>query len=177
MKRNMTVAVAVVAAIFAVLFGPASGAQADGDHSADPGGNTSKSPTYPQADQVSTPPGASCSFGCSETINQSGIIMYAFRNWCEGGITSSSTTTRPACSVDNVAELFMGLSGSGRTPSGQDWDGFQVDAGWCYQVFFNSYLFGQFWVNYNQSNQGNRYVKVGNDATAYVTAQRFGSCP
>ena len=130
-----------------------------------------------ESSQVVTPDSASCSFGCSQTVNQSGISMTAFRNWCAGGITSSSTTTRPTCSSDNVPQSFIILSGSGRTPDGQDWDGFQVDAGWCYKVFFSSYLYGPIQAWYNRSNLGNLYVKVGNDATAYVQAQRFGSCP
>jgi len=168
---------AALVAIVAMLLGSVSAAQADGDPSVDPGGQPSKSSSYPPAEQVVTPDGASCSFGCSETINQSGISMTAFRNWCSGGITSSSTTTRPTCAVDNVQQSFIGLSGSGRTPSGQDWDGFQVDAGWCYDVLFVSYIFGPIQATYNRSNLGNLYVKVGNDATAYVQDQKFGSCP
>ena len=177
MKRNMTVVLAAVVAIIAVFLGSAPGAQADAGGSADPSGKTSKALSGPQRDQVVTPDGASCFLGCSQTLNQSGIVMTAFRNWCEGGITSSSTTTRPTCSSDGVPQSFITLSGSGRTPDGQDWDGFQVDAGWCYKVFFASYLYGPFTAWYNRSNLGNLYVKVGNDATAYVQAQRFGSCP
>ena len=122
--------------------------------------------------------GASCSFGCSETDNETPLPITAFKNWCRSGDGSGdSTTTRPTCSSDGVAEQYITVSAwPGQTPAGQDWDGFQVDAGWCYHVIFESYLWGNWDQFYNQSNKGNLYVKVSNDATAYVTSQYFGHC-
>jgi len=121
--------------------------------------------------------GASCSFGCSETFNDTSLPITAFRNWCQGGGTGDSTNTRPTCTSDGVAEQFITVSAwPGTTPSGQDWDGFQVDAGWCYHVIFESYIWGNWDQYYNQSNKGNLYVKVSNDATAYISSQHWGYC-
>jgi hypothetical protein len=121
--------------------------------------------------------GASCSGGCSRTVNQSAYSITAFRNWCTGGYTGSTTTTRPTCSVEGVAQEYRGIAPGGSTPSNVDWDGFQVDAGWCYQVWWNSYIYGPSRVWYNRSGTSTLYVKVGNDATAYVEEQKYGSCP
>jgi len=154
MRRKLALIAGVAAAALAVLLGHAPAAHAD--------------------EGVD---GASCTGGCSETVNQSAYSVLAFRNWCTSGSTGSSTTTQPTCTVDGVAQQWSWISPGNQTPSGQDWDGFRVDAGWCYNVTFYSYIYGFSWRTYNRVGASHLYVKVSNDATAYVTAQRYGSCP
>ena len=71
--------------------------------------------------------------------------------------------------------------GGNQTPVGQDWDTFRVDAGWCYVVRFEEwewYGLHMWTVIYNRIGQSRPFwVKVENNATAYVTKQADGGCP
>ncbi|MFD4231367.1 hypothetical protein [Streptomyces sp. NPDC058545] len=152
MKRKTSITAAAMAAALAAVIGPVAPAQA----------------------------GGSCTGGCSETINESHVGAIAFRNWCRSGdLTGAETSTQPTCTVEGVPQSTKLLAAwTGRTPVGEDWDGFRVDAGWCYRVFFHSYIWGDWWHNYNQSNKTTHsWVKVSNDATAYINQQKQGSCP
>lgn len=108
---------------------------------------------------------------CSTTTNNSHLGVLAVRNWtCEHGTTGTAST---GCNGGQTDWLDPGQ----RTPSGQDWDAFRVDAGYCYRVWFR--VPGQNWTQYyNRAGQRTPvYVKVEDWGEARVTAQQYGSCP
>ncbi|MDX3517826.1 hypothetical protein [Streptomyces scabiei] len=118
--------------------------------------------------------GTSCTpvLGCSETYNYSGSLVLAVRDWtCKSGTTGSSNTG--CVSLGNTRWLSNGY----RTPSGQDWDAFKVDAGWCVLVEFQ--IPAKKWhVTYDRRGRSTPvYVKVENFGTAYVRGQSTTSCP
>jgi len=123
--------------------------------------------------------GAGCDGGCSSSINQSPLGATALRNWCRSwDVTGSSTTTEPTCSSGGVNQNWMHLApNGGHTPWDQDWDTLQVDSGWCYKVFFEVNNAPDFTRTYDRRNKGALWVKVANNANAYVKAQSSSSCP
>ncbi len=147
MKRTIS-AIAAAGALGAALIGSAPAAQA----------------------------GASCSLGCSQTYNDTGIYMTAFKNWCWGGGTGDYSYTKPTCSSDGVAERFIGVSAYSHTPLNEDWDGFQVDGGWCYRVHFDITLAPDWDWTYNATDGRTIWVKVANNAAAHITSQTYGHC-
>lgn len=125
------------------------------------------------------PMGASCTGGCSETVNQSAYSVFVAKNWCwSSGTTASTTTSDPYCSSSSQRKW---ISPGNQTPAGEDWDTFRVDAGWCYKVRFEEwewYGLHVWTVTYNRAGQSSPFwVKVENNATAYVTKQAYGTCP
>ena len=120
--------------------------------------------------------GASCSFGCSQTYNDTGIGATAFRNWCWSGNTGDYSLTKPTCTSDGVKETFIGVGAHSTTPLNQDWDGFQVDAGWCYKIHFAIALAPDWDWTYDASGGGAMWVKVANNAAAHITSQTYGHC-
>ncbi|MDH2425509.1 hypothetical protein [Sphaerisporangium sp. TRM90804] len=118
--------------------------------------------------------GPSCTAGiyCSQTRNQSTLGVLAIRNWtCSSGTTGTAST---GCVSLGVTEW---INPGYRTNDGEDWDAFRVDAGYCYKVRFT--VPGKDWtVNFNRSGMSTPvYVKVENYGTAFVRAQKYGSCP
>ncbi|MBV2355279.1 hypothetical protein KUM39_13010 [Streptomyces sp. J2-1] len=118
--------------------------------------------------------GTSCTpvLGCSGTVNYSGSLVLAVRDWtCSSGTTASASTG--CVSLANTRWLSDGY----RTPKDQDWDAFKVDAGWCVLVEFQ--IPAKKWhVTYDRRNQSSPvYVKVENFGTAYVRGQSRTSCP
>ncbi|MFB4284173.1 MULTISPECIES: hypothetical protein [unclassified Nonomuraea] len=109
-------------------------------------------------------------------INDSAYPATAIRNWClSGGSTGTLTTTRPTCGSDQASR---GLAPrGGRTPSNEDWDVVQIDAGWCYYVKFA--LPGQpdNHTRYDRRGKSMAYVKVEDFAAAHVVAQSTSTCP
>ncbi|MGW3511874.1 hypothetical protein [Streptomyces sp. NPDC000994] len=121
--------------------------------------------------------GESCTLGmCSETVNQSSTWIVAYKNWttCSG---STGSTGGANCVQTNDNTKIKTIQPWSQTPAGQDWDAFRVDAGYCFKVRFVTVLGDQRTTNYNRSGLSAVYVKVANDATAYVLAQKYGSCP
>ncbi|GAB2992006.1 hypothetical protein GCM10027184_52640 [Saccharothrix stipae] len=116
--------------------------------------------------------GSSCTEPfCSKTDNESHLGVYVGRDWTCDGTTG---TARGESCVSTANRRW--ISPDQRTPSGQDWDAFRVDAGYCYKVRFS--LPYDAWVHYyNRSNTTAVWVKVENHAIAFVQAQRWGSCP
>lgn len=124
--------------------------------------------------------GSGCVLGeCSTTFNQSSASVWVAKDWCwNEGTTGSSKTDDPYCS-DSTERRWIAAY-TGRTPSGQDWDTFRVDAGFCYQVHFLEHEFwgSEAWdVTYNQVNKGHLWVKVETNAIAFVRSQAYGRCP
>ncbi|MED7827255.1 hypothetical protein [Streptomyces chiangmaiensis] len=152
MRRSTLAMGTVIAASLATLLGPVSTAHA----------------------------GPNCTLGfCSHTSNDSNLSVYIAKNWCwSTGTTGSATTSDPYCSSSSER---MWISPGQDSPSGQDWDTFRVDAGWCYSVKFTEaewYGLHEWWVTYNRVGQSTPFwVKVENNAIASVRAQRYGSCP
>jgi len=124
------------------------------------------------------PKGASCTGVCSETVNESPYSVYVAKNWCWSGTTGSTTTLDPYCSSSSQRKW---ITSGNQTPPGEDWDTFRVDAGWCYKVRFEEwewYGLHVWTVPYNRVGQSSPFwVKVENNATAYVTQQAFDRCP
>ncbi|MEU6810361.1 hypothetical protein ABZ920_15480 [Streptomyces sp. NPDC046831] len=120
--------------------------------------------------------GESCTLGmCSETVNQSSTWVVAYKNWtCSTGSTGTSST---GCVQTNDNTKIRTLAPWTQTPGGEDWDAFRVDAGYCFKVRFTTVYGSSSTKYYNRSGLGAVYVKVGNDATAYVLAQKYGACP
>ncbi|MFB7919535.1 hypothetical protein [Streptomyces sp. NPDC056061] len=59
-----------------------------------------------------------------------------------------------------------------------DWDTFQVDAHWCYNVWFDGPGPLYLWRTYSQAKSSkDAWVKVSNGYIAHVWAQKYGSCP
>jgi hypothetical protein len=123
----------------------------------------------------------SCALGvlCSATENNSAYSVYIARNWCwNSGTTASSTTSDPSCSSSSDRRWIVPRQSS---PSGEDWDTFRVDAGWCYRVHFAEaewYGLHEWDVTYNRAGQSTPvWVKVEDNAIAIVESQRSGSCP
>jgi hypothetical protein len=115
---------------------------------------------------------------CSTTVNDSSLFATALFNWCTGGNTGDSTTTRPTCSSGGVAQKTFFLSaGGGHTPFNEDWDTFQVDAGWCYRVRFVITAGPDFTRTYDRRGTTALYVKVADDADAHIQAQSSTTCP
>ncbi|MBC6457069.1 hypothetical protein [Actinomadura sp. HBU206391] len=107
--------------------------------------------------------GGSCSFGCSETHNISPYGVLAGRDWCTDSICPGSQT--------------MSIYTGGKTPQNEDWDGFRVDAGWCYTVQWWVYgLPAEDLVHYDQRGRGSRWIQVHNYETAVVIRQSTGAC-
>ncbi|MFC4498062.1 MULTISPECIES: hypothetical protein [Streptomyces] len=117
--------------------------------------------------------GTSCSvLGCSETYNYSGVLALAVRDWtCDSGTTGTASTG--CVSLANTRWLSNGT----RTPSGQDWDAFKVDAGWCYLVELQTP--GKKWhMTYDRRGYSTPvYVKVENWGVAYLRGQSTTTCP
>ncbi|MFF4648896.1 hypothetical protein [Streptomyces sp. NPDC001380] len=115
--------------------------------------------------------GSSCTIVCSETVNQSSYSATAVRDWtCSSGSTGTASTGCVSLTYTKSLAPWT------QTPAGQDWDAFRVDAGWCYKVQFTD-LVHSWTTSYNRSGLSAVYVKVSNDATAYIKAQKYGSCP
>ena len=102
--------------------------------------------------------GGSCTFGCSETHNTSGLSVLAGRNW-----------------GDPYGQTLW-IAPGGKTPQKQDWDAFRVDAGWCYHVLWYTYGVPDHWTNYNQIGRGEAWIQVHNHQTAVVQRQHTVSC-
>ena len=108
---------------------------------------------------------------CSKTWNYSSLGVYVGKDWqCSG---TTGTRGGENCVAANPR---MWIYNGERSPWGQDWDAFRVDAGWCYKVTFT--LPYDQWTEYiNQSGTGAVWVKVENHGMAFVYDQRYGSCP
>lgn len=108
-------------------------------------------------------------------INDSALSATALRNWCSGGSTGTLTTTRPTCGNDQGTHHLA--PGGGRTPSDQDWDVVQIDAGWCYYLKFD--LPGQpdNHTRYDRRGKSAAWVKVEDWAVAHIVDQSANSCP
>lgn len=121
--------------------------------------------------------GGSCTVtGCSEFTNGSHLGVLAVQNWtCSTGTTATASTG--CVSLSSTKWVYP----TERTPSGQDWDAFRVDAGYCYKVeFLNEFpLLTKRWtMTYDRSNSSTPvYVKIENPSQAYIIAQKAGSCP
>ncbi|MFI6284682.1 hypothetical protein ACIBCM_07995 [Streptomyces sp. NPDC051018] len=115
---------------------------------------------------------------CSATANDTAQPVLTARNWCQGGTTTGdTTTTTPVCTSGGSAQEQRWISGGHSTPSGEDWDTFRVDAGWCYTVYFDGFLWGtDFTRTYNRAGASAVWVKVANDYTAHVQKQSSGGC-
>jgi hypothetical protein len=97
--------------------------------------------------------GGRCTFGCSETHNDSQYGVTAGRNW------------------GNPPDPTMIVWPGGQTPEKQDWDAFRVDAGWCYHVGWRVY---GVYINdkvYDQRGKGDLWVQVHNHETAIIYRQ------
>ncbi|WP_405708306.1 hypothetical protein [Streptomyces sp. NBC_00046] len=112
--------------------------------------------------------GASCNNGCSQTWNDSGTGFYALKNWCKsGGGNGSWTTKKPTCGPDQKRDyLYPG----DRTKGTQDWDVFQVDGGFCYDVDFEvTPPWGNdFHKAFDRRGKSTIWVKVANSGFAKV---------
>ncbi|TKK89912.1 hypothetical protein FDA94_08540 [Herbidospora galbida] len=116
--------------------------------------------------------GGNCSVVCGRVVNDSTTGITAFQHWtCSTGTTGTASTGCVASSPT------MWLTTFASTPSGQDWDAFRVDAGWCYRVLLE--VPGKAWtMTYNRSTSSTPvYVKVENWGLATIKAQKRGSCP
>lgn len=118
--------------------------------------------------------GTSCSsvFGCSESKNSSAQPATAWHDWtCSSGSTGTAST---GCKGGTSYWLTPGA----HTPSNQDWDVLQIDAGWCYKVNLVNW-YGKNWnVTYNRIGQSTpEYVKIEDGSVATVLAQSLSSCP
>jgi len=183
MRRSLSIALLVVASIVAVNLLTAPAAQA-AVSTARPIAGTPAGDDKPdgKADDtggvIVTPQGASCFLGCSETANQSAYSVYTARNWCVGA-SPWAGNTMPSCSDGNVAQQFLWIAPyTGRTPDGQDWDGFRVDAGWCYHVVLFSWP-GPWRSDFQYDRRGmstGLWVHVHNNELAYVTSQGTTHC-
>jgi hypothetical protein len=111
--------------------------------------------------------------GCSTTVNHSSLGVLAVRDWtCSSGTTGTAST---GCVSLSHTKWISGNGGT--TPSGEDWDAFRVDAGYCYKVWFRL-PYKNWTMTYNRSGMTTPvYVKVENHGQAYVLDQRYGSCP
>ncbi|WP_406502002.1 hypothetical protein OHA04_37950 [Streptomyces sp. NBC_01590] len=145
-KRARTAAVLVAIATAATLAGPAPTASA----------------------------GGSCTPGlCSQTWNNSGTGFYALKNWCRSGDgNGASTTTRPTCGTQKRDYLYPG----DRTAGTKDWDVFQVDAGFCYKVYFEVDAGWDFPRTYDRRGKSTLWVKVANNGFAIVNSVRSSTC-
>ena len=118
--------------------------------------------------------GTSCDplFGCSESYNASSFTVLARHDWtCNWGSTGSSST---GC-VGGASLLLRTWEG---TPTNQDRDVVQIDAGWCYTMHFNNW-YGKDWtVTHNRIGSSTPlYVQVEDGSIADVLAQGNNSCP
>jgi hypothetical protein len=117
--------------------------------------------------------GGSCTLGlCSTTYNYSDLGVYAVRHWtCDSGTTGTASTG--CVKLTDTKWIYKNQ----RTPSGQDWDAFRVDAGYCYLVELHAP--GKKWhMRYDRRGMSTPvYVKVENWGTAYVRGQSRSSCP
>ncbi|MEU1410106.1 hypothetical protein [Streptomyces sp. NPDC005731] len=114
---------------------------------------------------------------CSGTANDTNLGATAFRNWCGDQGNMTMITTKPTtCTSDGVSQSFINVAAGSRTPSNQDWDGFQVDAGWCYTVKFVRHGQTDVTKTYNRIGASAGYVKVDNSSTAHITRQGTASC-
>ncbi len=116
---------------------------------------------------------------CSTTVNDSSFSAVALFNWCRANDgTSAWTAIRPTCSDEGAAQKSLFLtSGGGHTPFNQDWDSFQVDAGWCYKVKFVVTAGNDFTRIYDRRGASAIWVKVGDDADAHIQGQGSATCP
>ncbi|GGN29785.1 hypothetical protein [Streptomyces fuscichromogenes] len=121
--------------------------------------------------------GPNCSIaGCSSTYNDTGATATALFNWCtSSGSTGDATTTRPSCSSDGVAQKQYLLLGHEHTPENQDWDVLQIDAGWCYKVYFDSIT--NFTRTYDRRGKTTEWVKIADYADAHIQGQSNTTCP
>ncbi|MFF9349084.1 hypothetical protein [Streptomyces sp. NPDC014734] len=100
------------------------------------------------------------------------------RNWCTDAPNGTKTTTKPKCSSDGVKQAWDVLQVGDATSSKKDWDTFQVDAHWCYNVWFDGPGPLYLWRTYSQAKSNkDAWVKVSNGYIAHVWAQKYGSCP
>lgn len=163
----------VMAAVFAVSAITASAATADVPE----GATVEQAKFTPSPQAPASGPGVAGSSCwepfCSKTDNESHLGVFVARDWLCGGTTGS--TGGESCVTSDPAKRRWIYTGQ-RTPSGQDWDSFRVDAGYCYKVRFS--LPYDAWIHYyNRSGLGAIWVKVEDHAIAFVQAQRYGSCP
>ncbi|MEW1648265.1 MULTISPECIES: hypothetical protein [unclassified Streptomyces] len=121
--------------------------------------------------------GPNCSIaGCSSTYNDTGATATALFNWCTAsGSTGDTTTTRPSCSSEGAAQKQYLLLGHEHTPETQDWDVLQIDAGWCYKVYFDSIT--NFTRTYDRRGKTAEWVKISDYADAHIQGQSNTSCP
>ncbi|MEU8270080.1 hypothetical protein AB0B89_23345 [Sphaerisporangium sp. NPDC049002] len=118
-----------------------------------------------------------CNFGCSETWNQSQTSVYIARNWCWGDSAPKADNAIWNCKSDNVDQGFMWIYAGDNSPSGQDWDTFRVDAGWCYAVSMFTFPGpSQGDRIYDRRGLGGLWIKVSNNQRAVVTHQSQSSC-
>src|SRR5689334_16933186 len=114
---------------------------------------------------------------CSTTVNDSAFFATALFNWCTGGNTGDSTTIRPTCSSGGAMQRTFFLSaGGGHTPFNEDWDAFQVDAGWCYRVKFVITLGTDFTRICHRRGTAALYVKGADNADAHTQTQSPTPC-
>ncbi|MEU1601366.1 hypothetical protein ABZ468_54110 [Streptomyces sp. NPDC005708] len=118
--------------------------------------------------------GSSCTYPlCSETYNKSAYSAYVIHDWC--GTSNYFYSNTPPCGVKS-SDYY--LQPGAHTDSHQDWDGFRVDAYWCYKVQWYSVLVG--WEGTStydrRGNSVAEYVRVHNDETAYILSQSTSSC-
>jgi hypothetical protein len=117
--------------------------------------------------------GSSCSFGCSQTYNQSPYSVYTAHNWCDSGSYHG-----PCQSGNSYLWIGPGSSGSPtHTPLSEDWDTFRVDAGWCYKVTI-THDYGLWSSNhtYDQRGKGALWIQIHNDETGIVRSQSTSGC-
>jgi hypothetical protein len=115
-------------------------------------------------------PNCSAITGCSLIRNNSAYEIVAIHNWtCDFGTTG---TANEGCSGGDS----MWVSSGGRTPSNQDWDVIQVDAGWCYKIRFTNWS-GSWNVTYDRRGRSATHVKVENGSLGDVVGQSVSGCP
>jgi hypothetical protein len=165
MTRIRTGAVVVgAAAVLAAVAGPMPAAHAD------TAGNR-RTAAYAAK-------GKDCSWvGCSSTVNKTGYAVTAYFNWCRAGDSTADWTKKePTCTDDGAKQKKRILAANDHTPWDQDWDAFRVDAGWCYIVDFDLPGPANRHERYDRRGKSAVWVKVGDEADAYVTRQTLKPC-
>jgi hypothetical protein len=119
--------------------------------------------------------GASCSFiGCSHTHNASQYSVFTAHNWCWGDDAQRPDSAISQC---NSSSQLLWVSAGSVTPSGQDWDAFRVDGGWCYRGYWSNTYTGSYTdFTINRIGQGGVWVKTADYQHAWVTYQSVSSC-
>ena len=124
-----------------------------------------------------------CYLGRCGTIINNGGASYGFvmtlRNWCNGSVTRWDTRNGAFCNTSgNYVEIFPGHS----TPSGQDFDGFEIAGGCNGYATIDTYNLvntptgGSYWVygssqSYPIDRRGNYglWFKVETNQVAHVS--------